>query len=126
MIDQVAWHETTAHLLVLELKTALVDVNELLGTLDRKRRLARAVAAERGWRPAWVSVWLIMEDSRTNRRRAAAHRILLRSRLALDGRQLRSFLLKPSVATSGLAFWPDANPRSTGLSRGPADGPRSS
>jgi transcriptional regulator with XRE-family HTH domain len=116
-IDQLAWHPGTAHLLVVELKTALVDINEMLGTLDRKRRLARTIAAERGWQPALVSVWLIVEDTHTNRRHATDHRVLLRSRLPLDGRQLRSFLVKPSVAASGLAFWPNANPRSAGASR---------
>jgi transcriptional regulator with XRE-family HTH domain len=109
-IDQLAWHEGTAHLLVVELKTALVDVNEMLGTLDRKRRLARTIAAERGWKPALVSVWLIVEDTHTNRRHVDEHRVLIRSRLPLDGRRLRSFLLKPSLAGSGLAFWPNANP----------------
>ena len=112
-IDQMGWHAATAHLLVVELKTALVDVNELLGTLDRKRRLARKIAAERGWRPELVSVWLIVADTHTNRRHAADHRVLLRAGLPADGRQLRSLLLRPSAASSGLAFWPDANPRST-------------
>ncbi len=113
VIDQLAWHEATACLLVVELKTALVDFNEMLGTLDRKRRLARTIAAERGWRPALVSVWLIVADTHTNRRRVRDHRVILGSRLPCDGRQLRSFLLQPASARSGLAFWPNANGRST-------------
>jgi transcriptional regulator with XRE-family HTH domain len=116
-IDQLAWHEETAHLLVVELKTALVDVNEMLGTLDRKGRLARTIAAQRGRQPALISVWLIVEDTHTNRRHVADHRVVLRSRLPRDGRQLHSFLLNPSQATSGLAFWPNANPRSARPSR---------
>ena len=116
-IDQLAWHEETAHLLVVELKTTLVDVNEMLGTLDRKGRLARTIATQRGRRPALVSVWLIVEDTHTNRRHVTDHRVVLRSRLLGDGRQLRSFLLNPSEATTGLAFWPNANPRSTRPSR---------
>jgi transcriptional regulator with XRE-family HTH domain len=114
IVDQLAWHEATAHILVVELKTAFVDVNELLGTLDKKRRLARTMAAERGWHPALVSLWLIVQDTHTNRRHAAEHRVLLRSRLRLDGRQLKAFMLKPVQATCGLAFWPNANPRSAG------------
>jgi len=54
---------------VIELKTAIADVNELLGTADRKRRLAAQVARERGWDPRTVSQWLIVADTRTNRRR---------------------------------------------------------
>jgi transcriptional regulator with XRE-family HTH domain len=121
-IDQLAWHSGSAHLLVVELKTTLVDINEMLGTLDRKRRLARTIAADRGWRPTAISVWLIVEDTHTNRRHAADHRVLLRTRLPFDGRQLRSFLGRPSSATFGLAFWPNANPRSTRPSRRPNGG----
>ena len=110
VIDQLAWHAGTAHVLVLELKTAFVDVNEMLGTLDRKRRLAGSIAAERGWQPRLVSVWLVASDTRTNRRHASEHATLLRSRFALDGRSLRAFLRNPTRATTGLAFWSDSNP----------------
>jgi hypothetical protein len=47
-------------LLVVEVKTAIVDVAELLGTLDGKRRLAVRVARERGWQPTATSSWLGM------------------------------------------------------------------
>jgi transcriptional regulator with XRE-family HTH domain len=117
VIDQLAWHESTAHILVVELKTEFVDINEALGTLDRKARLARRIAAERGWQPALVSVWLIVSDSRTNRRHAAEHAALLSSRFQLDGRQLRPFLREPCAATTGLAFMTDANPDNSGRSR---------
>jgi Holliday junction resolvase-like predicted endonuclease len=71
VIDILAWHEPTRSLLVIELKTELVDFNELLGTLDRKSRLARQIAAERGWtNPSSVSVWVVVVDSSTSRRRA--------------------------------------------------------
>ena len=53
-IDVLAWHEPTRTLLVIELKTEIVDVQELIGTLDRKRRLAPKIALERGWRPVTV------------------------------------------------------------------------
>ncbi len=113
IIDQLAWHEATGHLLVIELKTAFVDMNEMLGTLDRKGRLAGSIAASRGWRARQVSVWLFVSDTRTNRRHATEHATLLRSRFRLDGRQLRSFLRNPAEATTGLAFWTDSSPHST-------------
>jgi hypothetical protein len=47
-IDILAWHPGRRVVLVIELKTDVVDLNELLGTLDRKRRLARTIASERG------------------------------------------------------------------------------
>lgn len=113
VIDQLAWHVATAHLLVVELKTELVDVNELLGTLDRKARLAAQIATSRGWTPTKVSVWLVVVDTRTNRRHAREHATLLRSRLPFDGRQLRKLIREPSKPGSGMAFWTDSNPGST-------------
>lgn len=113
IIDQLAWHKATGHLLVIELKTAFVDVNEMLGTLDRKGRLAGSIAASRGRRARQVSVWLFVSDTRTNRRHATEHAALLRSRFHLDERQLRPFLRNPSEATTGLAFWTDSSPHST-------------
>jgi hypothetical protein len=39
VIDVLAWHAATRTLLVIELKTEIVDVNSLLGQVDRYRRL---------------------------------------------------------------------------------------
>lgn len=110
IIDQLAWNAAAGHLLVVEFKTAFVDVNDMLGTLDRKRRLIRQIVAERGWQPRAVSVWLIVSDTRTNRRHAIEHATLLRSRFPLDGRQLRPLLRHPSLPTAGLAFWTGSSP----------------
>jgi len=109
VIDQLCWHAETRHLLVIELKTAFVDVNEMLGTLDRKSRLARTVAATRGLDPRLVSTWLIVSDTTTNRRHARQHQTLLGSRFALDGRSFAAFLRKPAVPATGIAFWPHSN-----------------
>ncbi|MBA2719964.1 MAG: helix-turn-helix domain-containing protein [Chloroflexi bacterium] len=107
VIDILAWHVASTSLLVIELKTELVDFNEMLGTLDRKRRLAAEIARERGWleRAASVSVWLIVADSSTSRRRAADHATMLRAALPLDGRAIRSWLARPGSATGCLSFW---------------------
>jgi transcriptional regulator with XRE-family HTH domain len=111
VIDILAWHQATRSLLVIELKTELVDFNELLGTLDRKVRLARDVAAERGWtRPASVSVWLIVVDSSTSRRRAREHGSMLRAALPDDGRAMRRWLARPSGRVAAMSFWPNMRP----------------
>jgi transcriptional regulator with XRE-family HTH domain len=120
IIDHLAWNQAAGHLLVVEFKTAFVDVNEMLGTLDRKRRLIRSIAVERGWQPKAVSVWLIVSDTRTNRRHANDHATLLRSKFPLDGRQLRPLLRHPSGPTAGLAFWTGSSPggaRQIGVTR---------
>ena len=109
VVDLLAWHESTASIVVIELKTAIVDIDEILGTLDRKRRLAARIAAERAWQARSVSVWLIVADSRTSRRRVGAHRGLLRSALPCDGRTLRALFRDPAGgALCGICFWPDS------------------
>jgi transcriptional regulator with XRE-family HTH domain len=114
VIDQLAWHPGRAHLLVIELKTEFVDMNEMLGTFDRKIRLARSVAAQRGRQASAVSGWLIVLDTHTNRRHAAAHMSLLRARFPHDGRALAGFLADPCRTTNGMAFWPDSSPGGVG------------
>ena len=58
VIDILAWHVATRTLLIIELKTEIVDPQEVVGTLDRKRRLAARIARERGWDPATIATWL--------------------------------------------------------------------
>jgi transcriptional regulator with XRE-family HTH domain len=107
-IDTLAWHASTKTLLVVEAKTEIVDVGETLGLLDRKRRLGPAVGRELGWSPAAVSWALIVRDTRTNRRRVAAHRATFRSLLPADGHALRAHLRSPSGALGAVAFWSDS------------------
>lgn len=113
VIDILAWHASTRTLLVIELKTEIVDVNELMGNVDRKRRLAARVARERGWDPQSVSASVIVADSRTNRRRVALHATTLRSAFPLDGRAMRSWLQTPSGTVAALWFWTYAPSAST-------------
>ena len=110
VIDIVAWHPGRRALLIIELKTDIVDVNELVGSADRRRRLARAIVADRGWDPATVSVWVIVAPSRTNRRRIAMHRTMLRAAFPSDGRTVHGWLRNPVGAISALSMWPDSHP----------------
>jgi transcriptional regulator with XRE-family HTH domain len=106
VIDLLAWHAKSGSVVVIELKTAIVDVDELIGTLDRKRRLAPQVAAGLAWDARSVSAWVIVAESSTNRRRVGDHRTLLVSALPLDGRSLAPLFLHPERGpASGIAFW---------------------
>lgn len=105
VIDMFAWHPGRRAVLVIELKTDIADVNELLGTLDRKRRVAPMVAVERGWDPVAVSAWLIVTDTRTNRRRLEAHGAMLRGALPHGGPAVRRWLIDPVGRVGGASFW---------------------
>ena len=107
-IDLLAWHAPTATLLVIEIKTEIVDVQELIGTVDRKVRLAPTIARDRGWRPRNVATLLIVAEGPTNRRRVAAHRSLLRAAFPADGRTARRWLRDPAGRFAGLVFFSSA------------------
>lgn len=113
VIDLLLWHPGRRALLIIELKTELVDVGELLGTMDRRRRLAFEIAKERGWQPRTVSAWIILAESRTNQRRLAAHRTVLRNAYPSDGHQMRRWLADPAGAIAALSLWPEQVDRAT-------------
>jgi hypothetical protein len=118
VIDVLAWHQEQETLLVVELKTEIVDVQELIGRVDQKRRLARRVAADRGWHPQRVGVWVVLASSRTSHRRIAAHVNTLRAAFPDDGRAVHGWLANPDRRLSCLSFLPISYERA--LRRRPA------
>jgi transcriptional regulator with XRE-family HTH domain len=105
VIDILAWHPDRRALLVIELKTDIVDVNELVGSMDRRRRLAWQIARERGWDPLTVSTWVLVAGSRTNRARLAGHRMVLRNAFPIDGRVMAGWLRHPEHEIHALSLW---------------------
>src|SRR5665811_1227526 len=59
VVDLVAWLAPSRTLLIVELKTEIVDVQRLIGTVDRYRRLAPQVVRDLGWEPVTVGLSLI-------------------------------------------------------------------
>ena len=108
IVDILAWHPVRGILLVIELKTEFVDVNELMGSVDRKRRLAAVIARERGWHPVAIGTWVVLSDSRTNHRGLAAHETVLRAKFPIDGRRVRTWLRRPEGPVDALSFLPYA------------------
>ncbi len=107
VVDIVAWHPGRRAILVIELKTDVVDVNQLIGKVGEKTRLIRQIVRDRGWDPFTVSVWVIVAAGRTNRARLAAHRSVLRAAFPADGRAIRGWLTDPIDPISALSMWTD-------------------
>jgi transcriptional regulator with XRE-family HTH domain len=105
VIDILAWHQETRTLLVIELKTSIVDVSELMGKVDQKQRLAAEIARKRGWIPGRVAAWIIVADGSTNRRAVSSHRTTLRAAFPADGRTMGSWLSHPASTIRALSFW---------------------
>lgn len=108
VIDLLCWHEAARVLLVIELKTELVDFGELLAVLGMKHRLGPVVARQFGWKPVSVSSCLLVADSMTNRRRRAGHAALLAAAFPQDGRELLRWLTAPAGSIRALRFVTDA------------------
>jgi hypothetical protein len=110
VVDGIAWHSATRSLLIDELKSEIVDPSDLMGTADRKRRLAAEIVRERGWRPVTVSLWVIVADTRTNRRALARHERVLRAKFPADGHAIAAWLRNPVGRLDALSFLTDALP----------------
>jgi transcriptional regulator with XRE-family HTH domain len=124
--DALAFHAPTGTLLVVEVKTRLVDVQDTLGRLDVKLRLGPLVARQHRWpTPRQVVPCLVIAEGRTARRIVATHPSLF-ARFDVRGRDARRWLADPAAGgASGLLVFeslPDS--RKTAV-RGPRSRPTS-
>lgn len=102
-IDLLAFHASSGILEVTECKTGIWDLQQTLGTLDEKVRLAPGVAALRGWRPAAVIGALVVLDGTTVRRRIHEHATLL-APFSLRGRAARAWVRRPRPLARGVGL----------------------
>lgn len=116
-IDLLAYDPASRILLVIELKTVVADLQELLGGLDVKTRVAPSVARRLGWEPLVIVPAILLLDHTTNRRRIRAHARLL-ARFALRGGAARVWLRRPAGSPTGLLLLVNLpNPNRTGVKR---------
>jgi transcriptional regulator with XRE-family HTH domain len=102
-VDLLAWHAPTRTLLIIEIKTIVIDVQDLLGGVDVKERLARTIAAKHDWHPANVSVMLAVTDTDANRGHIERLRSLFAS-FSLRGTAVTSWLRAPLGAPRMLTY----------------------
>lgn len=98
-VDIIGWHARTRSLLLVEVKSRLLDTQATLATLDRKARLVpMLLERERGWAATSVGVVLAMPGLTANRsavaRQAATFGAVFPDR-AVD---VRSWIRRPGVA----------------------------
>ena len=103
-IDVLAWQPTRRTLLAVECKTKLPDLQDVLSTMDRKRRLAREIAKLEGWDPAFIGSVLVVPDQKwarnAVRRSGAAFDAALPARTV----EVRRWLDSPSADLRGIWF----------------------
>ena len=108
-IDILAFHPGTGSLLVIEIKSVVPDMQAMLSGIDRKGRLARAIAQERGWQVTSVTRLLVLPDDRTARRRAGRHAATFRTALPARTIGVRRWIRRPEGTMHGVLFLSDAH-----------------
>jgi transcriptional regulator with XRE-family HTH domain len=93
-IDLLAYHPTTKLLLVIEVKTEIVDVGAIERTLNWYSREASNAARRLGWRPIRTSAALLVLDSRSNDDRISSNRSIFGHRFPGRAPQLREVIAK--------------------------------
>ncbi len=104
-IDVVAFHPATRALLVVEVKSVMPDVQATFVTLDRKHRLAPAIARSRGWVAAAVATLLVIRDDRTARRRVEQHAATFGSAFPDRIARIRAWLRAPDARRPLRGLW---------------------
>jgi len=108
-IDILAFHPETGSLLVIEIKSVVPDMQAMLSGIDRKGRLARDIARERGWQVTSVTRLLVLPDDRTARRRVERHATTFRSTLPARTIEVRGWIRRPEGSMHGVLFLSDAH-----------------
>lgn len=110
-VDLLGYHPRTQTVVVVEVKTVIAEIQDLLGKLHVKHRVAPTIARSLGWPALRVIPFLVVTETTTNRRRLAAHARLF-ARFALRGKGAAAWIRHPDSAPSGLllvAKLPDRN-----------------
>jgi len=109
-VDLAAWQPQATALLLVEAKSRVVDIQDLLSTTDRKQRLVpRLLAAERGWRPASIGTVILLPEGSRARNVVARHEATFAARFPGRTRETRSWLAAPSGPLAAIWFFPLKN-----------------
>jgi transcriptional regulator with XRE-family HTH domain len=100
-IDVLAYHPPTRCVLVVEVKSVVPDIQAMLHGLDRKGRLAPAIAAGRSWAVASVTKMLVLPEDRTARRRIQTHAATIRAALPARTVAVRAWIRAPVAPGPG-------------------------
>jgi DNA-binding Xre family transcriptional regulator len=104
-IDILAFRPEARVVLVVEVKSVVPDIQGMLVTLDRKERLAKEIARERGWEAVAVARLLVIRDNRTARRRIDAHAAIFGNAFPDRAIDVRRWLATPEARRPLRGLW---------------------
>jgi transcriptional regulator with XRE-family HTH domain len=108
-VDVLAWHAATRSLLIAEVKSRIVDIQDLLSSVDRKARVVPLlVRLERGWIAVNVGRLVVVRGTRSARAAVERHRATFEVALPTQTRASRRWLRSPSGPLAGVLFVADS------------------
>jgi transcriptional regulator with XRE-family HTH domain len=117
-IDVVGRRPEAGLIAIFEVKASIGDANQTLIGIDRKTRLALAIARERGWAAHGIARFLVVADGSTARGRVARHAAVFEAAFPMRGRDCARWLRDPTGRPpSGLFFLRVPDVRSTGTTK---------
>jgi transcriptional regulator with XRE-family HTH domain len=104
-VDLLAFHPGLRAVLVLEIKSALGDIQETLGRLDVKLRLSSGLTRDAGWTDATLAIpALVIGDSRAARRIVDGYSALLAG-FPMRGRPATAWVRHPRLPAPRGLLW---------------------
>jgi transcriptional regulator with XRE-family HTH domain len=105
-VDVLACQPVFRCVLVVEVKPKIDDLQDLLSTLDRKRRLAPILARELGWKALLIGAVLVLPEEHQARRSVEVNRAVFDAALPARTLDVRRWLARPDRDVRGIWFLP--------------------
>jgi len=104
-VDVVAWHPEHRALLLVEVKTALTDLQAMLLSMSRKVRIVPGILTrERGWHRRHLGRVLVVAGTTANRSTVAQHRAMFEATFPEGSRDARAWLANPTSDLAAVWF----------------------
>jgi transcriptional regulator with XRE-family HTH domain len=104
-VDVLAWHPIEHILLIVEVKTALTDLQETLSTFSKKVRVVPGIIGqERGWNVRHVAKLLVVSGTTANRSVVTRHGATFDAAFPGRSAEARAWLRRPSGPLSAVWF----------------------
>ena len=102
-VDVIGWHVGSASLLVIEVKTRIVDLQALLAADDRKARLAaKLLPDERGWRPRAIGRLLVLPATSTAHDALRRHAAIVAATYPARTLEIQRWIAAPRGSIAGV------------------------
>jgi transcriptional regulator with XRE-family HTH domain len=103
-IDVLAWHPLLRAVVAIEVKTRLVDFQDLLASTDRKRRLLATICGQESWNAEAIGSVLVLPEESWARHAVRRFVPILDTAFPARTVQVRRWLLRPIGDLRGIWF----------------------